>query len=103
MTDLVSKRCLRHSQREAVVLCPACKHYFCRECIIEHQGLFLCSRCLNAATGGSKKGRGMSGVIGSLLASAAGFLFLWMSFFYLGKLLLAIPSSFHEGTLWSSF
>jgi hypothetical protein len=45
----------------------------------------------------------MTGVIGSLLASAAGFLFLWMSFFYLGKLLLAIPSSFHEGTLWRSF
>jgi hypothetical protein len=26
--------------------------------------------------------------------------FLWLAFFALGKILLAIPSSFHEGEVW---
>jgi hypothetical protein len=26
--------------------------------------------------------------------------FLWLCFYYLGQLLLLLPSSFHEGTLW---
>jgi len=30
------------------------------------------------------------------------FLFLWYLFFLLGQMLLAIPHSFHEGTIWQS-
>jgi hypothetical protein len=33
---------------------------------------------------------------------AASVLLLWLCFFLLGKTLLAIPSSFHEGEAWKS-
>jgi hypothetical protein len=36
----------------------------------------------------------------SFLAAGAALLFLWAAFFAFGKILLAIPSSFHEGDLW---
>jgi hypothetical protein len=29
-----------------------------------------------------------------------GAMFLWVFFYYLGQILLSLPSSFHEGTLW---
>jgi hypothetical protein len=41
-----------------------------------------------------------------LLRSAGQFvlalLMLWLFFYYLGQGLLAIPTSFHDGTLWES-
>ncbi len=103
MTGLAARRCLRHRQREAVALCPECGKYYCRECISEHQGRILCTRCLNASAASGSRARGLAGRFGDLLCSSAGLLFLWMVFYYFGKFLLALPSSFHEGTLWSAF
>jgi hypothetical protein len=31
-----------------------------------------------------------------------GLITLYILFYYLGQILLAVPSSFHEGTLWQS-
>ncbi len=103
MTGLVARRCLRHHQREAVALCPQCGHYFCRECISEHQGRILCSRCLNTFAVDAPRSRRWAGRFGDLLGAVSGLMFLWMAFYYFGRLLLAIPSSFHEGTFWSNF
>ena len=41
MTGLTTKRCLRHRQREAVAMCPACGQFFCRGAICEHEGRIL--------------------------------------------------------------
>jgi hypothetical protein len=31
-----------------------------------------------------------------------GILVLWILFYFLGQILVSIPSSFHEGTVWKS-
>ncbi len=103
MTSLAARRCLRHRQREAVAMCPECGHYYCRECISEHEGRILCTRCLNVSALSEVKARGLAGRTVDLLSGSLGLLFLWMVFYYFGKFLLALPSSFHEGTLWSAF
>ncbi|MCI0613826.1 rhomboid family protein, partial [bacterium] len=42
--ELISKqRCFFHSQREAVVRCPECGRYYCRECVTEHLDRLLCA------------------------------------------------------------
>ena len=100
MEDLLHQRCFNHLLREAVARCPQCRRYFCRECVTEHEDRVLCATCLSAD----------ADVIGSTLSRLSGlrrmmhFLLgttlLWIFFYYLGQLLLSLPSAFHEGTLW---
>ena len=42
--------CFQHPDREAVVRCPSCRKYYCRECVTEHDDRMLCSNCLAALT-----------------------------------------------------
>jgi hypothetical protein len=96
---------VRHEQREAVARCPSCAGFFCRECILEHEGRVLCSDCLarEIARGEkpvSTRGRVLPDWLGSSVGSLAGFLALWI-FLYLGAmLLLRIPPEFHQGSVW---
>jgi hypothetical protein len=46
MTAVAHQRCLHHHEREAVARCPECGHYFCRECITEHDERVICASCL---------------------------------------------------------
>lgn len=43
---LAHERCLRHDLREAAGRCPACRRYYCRECLTEHDHRLLCVTCL---------------------------------------------------------
>lgn len=100
MNALVRQRCLHHAGREAVARCPGCRRFFCRECIAEHEGRILCASCLAglAAPAGPRR-RGfplVAAALQCLLAVAVA----WFFFFLIGRGLLAIPTSFHEGTLW---
>jgi hypothetical protein len=103
VNSLSARRCLRHPQREAVALCPACEKFFCRECISEHKGRILCSRCLSAAIAPKRRSRRILKGFVELVAAGLGLMLIWLLFFYFGQMLLALPSSFHEGTLWSAF
>jgi hypothetical protein len=85
MEDLLHQRCFNHMLREAVARCPECRRYFCRECVTEHEDKVLCAACL-----GNKINADASSL------SRFGRVF----FYYLGQILLSLPSSFHEGTLW---
>lgn len=101
MEPLSQQRCYHHGRREAVVRCPQCRRYFCRECVTEHRDRMLCSDCLNRVTG-------KAGTIPrrwrqrwNLLAQGAlGFMLLWYAFYLVGVMLLAIPHEWHEGTIW---
>jgi hypothetical protein len=95
LTGLAQQKCFEHSQREASSRCPACKRYFCRECVVEHGGRITCTACLRAL---SKK---KAGVVRSYVAlyAALGFLMAWLVFYQLGKFLLLMPANFHEGAL----
>ena len=102
MPSLAQQRCLNHAQREAVARCPECAHYFCRECITEHDDRVICAACLaKIARGPLPRRRSFAGLLRAA-ACAAGLLALWFFFYLIGTGLLAIPSSFHDGTLWQT-
>lgn len=103
MTDLSRQSCFNHQRREAVVRCPDCRRYFCRECVTEHRHRMLCVQCLKQLTHGSDRGAKiwMRGFL-ILAQGAFGFVLLWYVFYLVGLTLLSIPHTFHEGTLWEA-
>lgn len=99
--NLLQSRCFHHPEREAVARCPSCARFYCRECITEHEGRVICADCLRMVLADTEE-RG-SGWLQHMLRAGAGllgFFLLWLIFFSLGRLLLDLPSSFHEGTIW---
>jgi hypothetical protein len=100
MADLTFQRCLNHSAREAVARCPECGQYFCRECVTEHQDRVICAGCLQKLGRGSAGGRVRFQRVLVAGGCLAGVLTAWLCFYAVGRGLLAIPDSFHAGTLW---
>ena len=100
MSTISAKRCFNHALREAVARCPVCGKFYCRECIVEHDGRMICARCLLPGEAPRRKGRFLSGMVRAFQL-LTGVLVLWLAFFLMGRALLNLPSSFHEGTLWS--
>ena len=99
MNSLKVQRCFNHAVREAAARCTVCGKFFCRECITEHGGKMTCGRCLSTAAAGPT-GSGLMARLTPLLLFLSGLLLLWIAFFAAGEGLLAIPASFHEGTIW---
>jgi hypothetical protein len=93
---------LNHSLREAVARCPECQRYFCRECVTEHDDRLICAACLKKLSRPAAARRVRWA--GLLLAGefVVGILTAWLFFYAVGRNLLAIPDSFHEGTVWKS-
>ncbi len=100
MRDLALQRCLNHAEREAVALCPQCRHYFCRECITEHEDRVLCAACLRKLARVPLLQRRGFASARRLLECLLGLAMVWFFFYLLGECLLALPTPFHEGTLW---
>jgi hypothetical protein len=100
--DITQQRCRNHMQREAVARCPGCGGFFCRECITEHEDKVLCAACLRQLVEPygkpSDRFRGLIRLGHFLL----GILILYVLFYYLAQILVALPSDFHEGTLWQT-
>jgi hypothetical protein len=95
MSSLAFQKCLHHGEREAVARCPNCRSFFCRECIAEHGGRLLCADCLaRSGPGGGNKTAARKALLP--LGAAGGLLLAWLFFLGLGKILVAIPTSFHE-------
>lgn len=87
---IAQSRCAMHPEREAAARCPGCSRFFCRECVTEHDGRVLCSRCLAAQAGASRQAPAWS--LAKLPAAAAcGFVLLWVAFYYMGTALAAWP------------
>jgi hypothetical protein len=101
METLSQQHCYHHPRREAVVRCPACGRFFCRECVTEHDDRMLCSGCLAHLAGsrGQGAGRWRERLI-LWTQGIGGFLMIWYLFYMVGRMLLAIPHEFHEGTIW---
>ncbi len=102
MTDLHRKRCANHQAREAAARCPACGRFFCRECVTEHDGRMLCSGCITALSRPKPPAGPRFAVLSRTLLAAAGLILSWSIFYYLGRLLILLPTAFHDGTLWQS-
>jgi hypothetical protein len=98
--DLSQQRCFNHFQREAVARCLECRQYFCRECITEHDDRSICAACLRKlAERPLRRRRVLAGIL-RLGQCLLGVMVLWFFFYQVGGKLLAVPASFHEGTLW---
>ncbi len=95
-----ARRCARHSTREAAARCPSCGEFFCRECVVEHDGKLLCSTCLARLTGATEQRRERWAHVRRSAAAVAGGLALWLCFQGIGSLLLKIPPRFHDGSVW---
>ena len=103
MEALTQQGCYNHPSREAVARCPECHQFFCRECVTEHDDRMLCSRCLSQqAAAVSPRSHRWRAVLANPVQALMGFLILWYLFFLLGQTLLAIPHTFHEGTVWQA-
>jgi hypothetical protein len=100
VSNLAQQRCLNHAEREAAARCLGCGHFFCRECVTEHDDRVICALCLRRlARGPGGRRRGLSWVApaGRCLAGLAA---AWLFFYLLGEALASLPASYHEGTLW---
>jgi hypothetical protein len=102
MQGLALERCFNHSQREAVARCPSCRHYFCRECITEHEERVICANCLRKLATASVVHRHGFVRAGHIAQCIAGLLLAWFFFYLIGEALLAIPTAFHDEKSWKA-
>jgi hypothetical protein len=100
MQSLLHQRCFNHSLREAAVRCPECRRFFCRECVTEHEDRLLCAGCLRKLV--EPRFTRRTGFVAALrtVQGLAGVFTVWLVFYLVGRLLVSLPDSFHEGSLW---
>ncbi|MEW6267060.1 MAG: rhomboid family protein [Thermodesulfobacteriota bacterium] len=100
MRDLTRQRCFNHPGREAAARCPECGRFFCRECVSEHEDRVLCAACLKKLLKPGQVRRHRLAALTRILHFFLGIWLAWIFFHYLGMILLELPTSFHDGTLW---
>ncbi len=96
MSSLADQRCWHHPTREAVVRCPECRRFYCRECVTEHLGRMICGSCVALATRTGVQAGRFRAVLWVTFA-LGGLVLAWLVFYYLGVFLARIPSDFHSG------
>jgi hypothetical protein len=93
--DLSLLRCLHHPGREAIARCPGCARHFCRECVGEHAGRWLCAACLAAPGTAPAARRSRLAAAGRVLRAAAGLAAAWFFFYLVGQGLLRFTDPVH--------
>src|SRR5687767_10500024 len=102
MMNLAHQRCLNHVFREAVARCTECWNYYCRECVTEHEDRLICAGCLRALSKPATiKQFRLAGLL-LFLECVLGVLIAWLFFYWVGQGLLALPNSFHDGSIWNA-
>jgi hypothetical protein len=95
-----AQRCVRHPEREAAARCLECGRFFCRECVSEHDDRVLCASCLAAGLRVHVHDRSRFRHLGRGLLAALSICVAWWFFDLVGRGLMRLPSSVHEGTIW---
>jgi hypothetical protein len=103
MESLAHQQCSNHRSREAVARCPECRQFFCRECITEHEDRVLCAACLRKLARPRMVERFRLVGLLRLAQSLAGLIIVWLFFYWVGQLLLSLPSAFHDGSIWNVY
>jgi len=103
MLPLSQQHCLNHPAREAAAQCPQCRHFFCRECITEHDDRIFCAVCLRLMARKADGRRHPLRAFGRPALGLGGLLTAALFFYWIAQALLLIPASYHDGTLWKSF
>jgi hypothetical protein len=97
---LRQRRCDNHPQREASARCPECGHFFCRECITEHDDRVLCASCLaklSIKKSKSTRSWALAPRLALVLLAAA---VVFCAVFLFGSFLATLPSHFHTHGGW---
>ena len=94
MSAILHQRCWHHASREAVVRCPECRRYYCRECVVEHLGRMICTDCIARSVAEQAAGRFAN--LRWAGFAVGGFLLAWLIFYYLGVWLAHFPSEFFQ-------
>jgi len=102
MRDLSRQRCFNHPAREAAAQCPGCTKYYCRECVVDHENVMVCASCLGGKASAAERRNRVVGAAARIAQMMISIIALWLFFYFIGEGLLALPSSFHEGTIWHS-
>ena len=100
MPHLAHQRCFNHALREAVARCPECARFFCRECVTEHDDRMVCTDCLKKLVRVPLLRRPAFAGFLRIAQGLLGLFVAWFFFYLVGSTLLALPTEFHEGTLW---
>jgi hypothetical protein len=103
MPSLAQQHCLNHPAREAAVQCPQCRHFFCRECVTEHDDRLLCAVCLRKESRQTGARRRPFRALARAVLAMGGLLTATLFFYGIAQALLLIPAAWHDGTLWKSF
>jgi len=98
--DISSQRCFNHAWREAVARCVGCGRHFCRECIVEHEDQMVCAPCLEKRAGSTTGRKRHFLFLSRAVLFVFCFFMIWLFFYTVGRGLLILPSSFHEGNIW---
>jgi hypothetical protein len=94
--ELTLQKCSIHADREAVARCPTCANYFCRECVTEHEGKFLCSSCLQRRFSPLETTHRAAGWFLTGISMIIGVTVAWFFFYLIGRLLILIPPNLHD-------
>lgn len=101
--SLAATSCALHPHRVAAARCPSCRHFFCAECVTEHDGRFLCATCLareDVAPVEKKRLRWIVPVLSAIVQFAVAFLIVGALYYIVAGFLSDIPDAFHDGTIW---
>lgn len=99
-TAVTQATCFYHPLREAAAKCVGCGKSFCRECVTPVDRRMMCAECFKTSTGTKVRAKRDWFVLTVAAQVVLGLLGLWFTSYFLGKVLLELPSSFHEGTVW---
>ncbi|HYR57364.1 MAG TPA: rhomboid family protein [Chthoniobacteraceae bacterium] len=102
MSAVASQRCFNHLTREAVARCPECRHFYCRECITEHDDRVICATCLKKLAAAARETRRARWNLWPVAQIGAGLFIAWFIFYCAGLHLLALPAQFHDDKLWQA-
>jgi hypothetical protein len=100
--NLHERQCLHHAEREAVARCPECRQFFCRECVAEHDDRVVCAACLRKILRLPERKKTSFAPLARVVAVSFSWFTAWLAFYWLGKILLRIPTKFHDGSLWQT-
>ena len=100
--NLAHQRCFNHSLREAAARCPECRRFFCRECVTEHEDRVLCAACLRKRVKPPFTQRSGFVAVVRAVQWLAGLFIVWLLFYVLGAVLVSLPDSFHQGSMWKA-
>jgi hypothetical protein len=90
--SIARQQCWIHTQREAVCRCLDCEHFYCRECVSEHEGRLLCAACIHRLATRLASPAKTSRIPWVPVAALLGILISWTVFFVFAQAALEISS-----------